>query len=352
VSLLEVEDLRTYFYTEEGTVQAVDGVDFSVERGETLGLVGESGAGKSVTVKSLLGLIEPPGKVVDGTVRFDGRDLTELSETQLRQEVRGSEMSFIFQDPMSALNPVYTVGNQICEVIEHHMGLDDEAARERAIELLDDVGIPDPEDRVDQYPHQFSGGMRQRALIAMALSCEPQLIVADEPTTALDVTIQAQILDLLEDIQEKYNTAIVYVTHDLGVVREVCDRVAVMYLGKIVESATYEELYRNPSHPYTQALLRSAITPDRRHEELDPIEGTMPSAIDPPSGCRFRTRCPVAIGDCSRVEPPRIDVGDEKGHDAACILYEEGYGVPEPRLHEDAGESGDEPGAATGGGGR
>ncbi|GAA0226693.1 ABC transporter ATP-binding protein [Haladaptatus pallidirubidus] len=333
MSLLEVDDLRTYFYTEGGIVQAVDGVSFEVGRGETLGLVGESGAGKSVTVKSLLGLINSPGKVVDGSVRFDGRDLTDCSERELRREVRGSEISFVFQDPMSALNPVFTVGHQIAEIVEYHTDLSEKEAEERAVELLDDVGIPDPEQRAEQYPHEFSGGMRQRALIAMALSCSPKLIIADEPTTALDVTIQAQILDLFDEIQAKYDTSVVYVTHDLGVVREVCDRVAVMYLGKVVEHAPYEELYRNPKHPYTQSLLRSVVRPDERADNLNPIEGTMPSAIDPPSGCRFRRRCPVAVDDCARIEPPRIDVGPN--HDSACILYKDEYdGKDEPTLHQ------------------
>jgi peptide/nickel transport system ATP-binding protein len=334
MALLEVEDLRTYFYTEEGIVQAVDGVSFEVERGETLGLVGESGAGKSVAVKSLLGLIRPPGHVVDGAVRFKGEDLSEYSESELRNGVRGTEIAMIFQDPMSALNPVFTVGTQISEIVEHHRDVSSEAAWDRTVELLDDVGIPDPAERADQYPHEFSGGMQQRALIAMALSCEPDLIIADEPTTALDVTIQAQILDLFEDIKAEYDTSMIYVTHDLGVVREVCDRVAVMYLGEVVENAGYEELYRNPKHPYTQALLRSTVSADRRAGELDPIEGSMPSAIDPPSGCRYRTRCPVAFDDCPRVEPPQYDVGPD--HDAACLLYGEG-GAGDPELHETRG---------------
>ena len=331
MALLEVEDLRTYFYTEDGIVQAVDGVSFEVGRGETLGLVGESGAGKSVAVKSLLGLIRPPGHVVDGSVRFDGENLLEYSETELRNDVRGTDISMVFQDPMSALNPVFTVGSQISEIIEHHRDVTGEAAWDRTVELLDDVGIPDPAERADQYPHEFSGGMQQRALIAMALSCDPKLIVADEPTTALDVTIQAQILDLFDDLQSKYDTSMIYVTHDLGVVREVCDRVAVMYLGEIAECAPYEELYRNPKHPYTQALLRSTVTADQRIDALDPIEGSMPSAIDPPSGCRYRTRCPVAFEHCSRTEPPRFDVGPD--HDAACLRYAEG-GDGDPKLHE------------------
>ena len=331
MTLLEVEDLRTYFYTPEGIVQAVDGVSFSVDRGESLGLVGESGAGKSVTAKSILGLIRAPGRIVDGTVRFDGQDLTAMSETELRRGVRGNDISIVFQDAMSALNPVFTVGSQLTEIIEHNTHRSKKEARRRAIELLDDVGIPDPEQRFDEYPHQFSGGMQQRAMIAMALSCDPQLIIADEPTTALDVTIQAQILDLFDDIQERYDTSVIYVTHDLGVVREVCDRVAVMYLGKVVETAPYDELYGNPKHPYTQALLNSVLTPDERTDDLDPIEGSMPSAVGPPSGCRFRTRCPVALEDCSRIEPPRAET--EPNHEVACILYDENYDEPEPQLH-------------------
>jgi oligopeptide/dipeptide ABC transporter ATP-binding protein len=349
VSLLEVEGLRTYFYTESGIVQAVDGVDFKVEEGETIGLVGESGAGKSVTVESILGLISPPGKTVDGTIRFEGKNLRELTEQELRQSIRGTEISVVFQDPMSALNPVFTVGNQIAEIVEYHQDISEQAAKERAIELLDDVGIPDPAQRADQYPHEFSGGMRQRVLIAMALSCNPKLIIADEPTTALDVTIQAQILDLFNDIQEEYDTSIIYVTHNLGVAREVCDRIAVMYLGKIVETASYEELYRNPKHPYTQLLMRSVVTPESGDRTLDPIEGTMPSGIDPPSGCRFRTRCPEAVDECGRIDPPLLDVDvgsnlrdhkSHENHDVACIRYDERYGEDEPQLHQQTEGSG------------
>ncbi|WP_248905600.1 ABC transporter ATP-binding protein [Halocatena marina] len=332
MSLLEVSDLRTYFYTEGGIVQAVDGVDFSVNAGETLGIVGESGAGKSVTVRSLLGLIDPPGTVVDGTITFDGQDLHSLTESELRREIRGSEISFVFQDPMSALNPVYTVGSQIAEVVEHHTDRTATEAWDRAVELLDDVGIPDAAVRADQYPHEFSGGMRQRVLIAMALSCNPKLIIADEPTTALDVTIQAQILDLFEEIQDRYNTGLIYVTHDLGVVREVCDRVVVMYLGEVVERGRYEDLFNDPKHPYTQMLMRSVVTPDRPVSSLDPIEGAMPSAVDPPSGCRFRTRCPVAIDDCSTVEPPDYAVTSD--HAAACLLYDDDFAGDPPVLHE------------------
>ena len=330
MSLLEVEDLRTYFFTPEGVVEAVDGVSFAVDAGESLGLVGESGAGKSVAVKSLMGLIRDPGRIVDGSVRFDGRELTDLSEAEFRRDVRGNDISIVFQDAMSALNPVFTVGEQIQEVIVENTDRGPGEARKRAIELLDDVGIPDPEQRVDEYPHQYSGGMQQRAMIAMALACDPRLIIADEPTTALDVTIQAGILELFDDIQEKHGTSIVYVTHDLGVVREVCDRVAVMYLGKIVESAPYDELYRNPKHPYTQSLLSSVITPDERPDAIDPIEGTMPSAMDPPRGCRFRTRCPVAVEECAHVQPGRREVAP--GHTAACLLYEDDA-HDEPTLH-------------------
>ena len=332
MSLLEVENLRTYFYTQEGMVRAVDGISFSVERGEALGIVGESGAGKSVAVKSLLGLIESPGRIVDGSIRFDGQELTEMSEKDLRKQVRGSEISIVFQDPMSSLNPVFTVGHQIAEVIQYHEDASKKEARRRAEKLLEDVGIPDPERVVDDYPHQLSGGMRQRALIAMALSCQPKLIIADEPTTALDVTIQAGILELLDDIRAEYDTSIVYVTHDLGVVRELCDRVAVMYLGEIVERGPYRRLYEQPRHPYTQSLLKSVVTPDERHDDLDPIEGSMPSASNPPSGCRFRTRCPLAFEDCARRSPPLYDVSEDQS--AACLLYDEAYGADEPRLHE------------------
>ncbi len=332
MSLLEVADLRTYFFTPDGIVQAVDGVSFEVGAGESLGIVGESGAGKSVAVKSLMGLIRDPGRVVDGSIRFDGRELTDLSEAELRREIRGNEISIVFQDAMSALNPVFTVGSQIQEIIVENTDLHKTDARERAIELLEDVGIPDADQRIDEYPHQYSGGMQQRAMIAMALACNPRLIIADEPTTALDVTIQAGILELFEEIQEKHDTSIVYVTHDLGVVREVCDRVAVMYLGKVVEQAPYEELFRNPKHPYTQSLLNSVVTPDERLDELNPIGGTMPSAVMPPSGCRFRTRCPAAFDDCLAVDPPRYQVGTD--HDAACLLYDDGIARPEPTLHE------------------
>ncbi|MFC7230838.1 ABC transporter ATP-binding protein [Saliphagus sp. GCM10025308] len=339
MSLLEVEDLRTYFFTSGGIVQAVDGVTFEVDAGESFGIVGESGAGKSVAVKSLMGLIRDPGRIVDGSIRFDGRELTDLSERELRREIRGNEISIIFQDAMSALNPVFPVGDQIEEVIVENTDRSPAEARERTIELLDDVGIPDPEQRVDEYPHQYSGGMQQRAMIAMALACDPRLIIADEPTTALDVTIQASILELFDEIQEKYETSMVYVTHDLGVVREVCDRVGVMYLGKLIERAPYEELYRNPKHPYTQSLLNSVVTPDETLDEINPIAGTMPSAMAPPSGCRFHTRCPVAFDDCPKAIPPSYDVGDDSHHEVACLLYDETVTRKKPALHEQGTET-------------
>lgn len=332
MALLEVENLKTYFKTDAGMVRAVDGISFEVERSETVGLVGESGAGKTVAVRSILGLINDPGRIVDGSITFDGTELTDLSETELRQQIRGSEISMIFQDAMSALDPVHTVGDQIAEIVEHHKDVSSSEAFDRAVELLDDVGIPDPQERASQYPHEFSGGMQQRAMIAMALSCNPQLIIADEPTTALDVTIQSQIIELLRDIQEEYDTSMVYVTHDLGVVREMCDRVQVMYLGEIVERASYEELYYNPKHPYTQALFQSVVTADRTVDELSSIEGTMPSAVDPPSGCRFHTRCPVSFEDCPAIPPKQYEVADD--HEVACLLYDAAVDRPEPSLDE------------------
>lgn len=336
MALLEVENLKTQFKTDAGIVRAVDGISFEVERGETVGLVGESGAGKTVAVRSILGLINDPGRIVDGSIKFDGTELTDLSETELRQEVRGSKISMIFQDAMSALDPVHTVGEQIAEIVEHHQDVSSSQALERTVELLDDVGIPDPEERANQYPHEFSGGMQQRAIIAMALSCDPQLIIADEPTTALDVTIQSQIIELLRDIQDEYDTSMVYVTHDLGVVREMCDRVQVMYLGEIVERASYEELYYNPKHPYTQALFQSVVTADRTVDELSSIEGTMSSAVNPPSGCRFHTRCPVSIEDCSAVSPKQYELAD--GHEVACLLYDAAVEELEPSIGEVKGD--------------
>ena len=351
--LLRVEDLRTYFYTEAGVVRAVDGVSFTVEEGEIVGLVGESGAGKSVAVSSILRLIDEPGEIVGGEVRFrdellfgveegpDGelRPREEmLSNREMRKRIRGREIAIIFQDPMESLNPVFTVGGQLREVIELNRDMGEAAAKDEAIRMLREVGIPEPEERYDNYPHQFSGGMRQRVLIAMALACEPSLIIADEPTTALDVTVEGQILELVNELQAKYDTSFVWVTHDMGVVAEICDRVSVMYLGEIVEQAEVDDLFYDTKHPYTEALLNSIPRPDRTTEELRPISGVMPEAIDPPSGCRFHTRCPDAREACPRFHPDLREVAHgAHPHRAACIKHDEfdaGYWESEPIENE------------------
>ena len=344
--LLEVEDLKTQFFTEEGTVRAVDGVNFDVYPGEIVGLVGESGAGKSVAARSIMRLVEHPGEIVAGEVTFrvggdehtlvgfeeDGDGLRRrddvLSPDEMRRLIRGREIAIIFQDPMESLNPVYTVGGQLREFIAINRGLPAEEARAEAIRMLREVGIPEAGDRYGDYPHQFSGGMRQRVLIAMALACEPSLVIADEPTTALDVTVEAQILDLVADLQERYETAFVWVTHDMGVVAEIADRVNVMYLGEIVEQAAVDDLFYDTHHPYTEALLDSIPRPDRTVEELDPISGVMPEAINPPSGCRFHPRCPDAREVCTRVHPDARPVGDgDAPHRAACFKNEEAFDV-------------------------
>ena len=335
--LLKVENLKTQFFTDAGTVRAVDGISFTVERGEIVGLVGESGAGKSVAVQSILRLVDSPGRIVDGEITFDGKtivgfdedtDGTErpverdgmLSNSEMRSQIRGNEIALIFQDPMESLNPVFTVGQQLCEFIEINRGLSGKAVRERAIEILREVGIPQPDERFDDYPHQFSGGMRQRVLIAMALGCEPKLIIADEPTTALDVTVEGQILDLVYDLQEDYDTSFLWVTHDMGIVAEICDRVNVMYLGEIIERAGVDDLFYDPQHPYTQALLNSIPRPNQAGE-LQPLKGSMPEAIDPPSGCRFHDRCPDAREACTRTHPDLRRVTDDEQW-AACIKHE------------------------------
>jgi peptide/nickel transport system ATP-binding protein len=348
--LLRVENLQTRFYTEEGVVRAVDGVSFDVHEGEIVGLVGESGAGKSVATTSIMRLVEDPGEIVGGRVEFKGEPIVDiveeegekrrseamLSNAAMRERIRGREIAIIFQDPMEALNPVFKVGAQLREFIEINRDVSKEEAREIAIDMLYEVGIPEPEKRYDSYPHQFSGGMRQRVLIAMALSCEPALIIADEPTTALDVTVEGQILDLVDDLQSKYDTSFIWVTHDLGVVAEVCDRVNVMYLGEIIEQAPVDELFYETKHPYTEALLRSIPRPDQRVDELDPITGVMPEAIDPPTGCRFHTRCPEAREACREVEPTHQSVGDDDGdgdgnHRVSCLKYEDvGYDESPP----------------------
>jgi peptide/nickel transport system ATP-binding protein len=319
--LLEVRRLKTRFSLEEGPVLAVDDVSFSIPPGGTLGVVGESGCGKSVTALSIMRLVpEPPGKVVGGEVRFKGRDLLALPEGEMRR-IRGNQLSMIFQEPMTSLNPVYTVGEQIGETVRLHQGLDRKQARARAVEMLRQVGIPAPEQRVDAYPHQLSGGMRQRVMIAMALACNPELVIADEPTTALDVTIQAQILDLLKRLQAERGMAVMLITHDLGVVAESCDAVVVMYAGRVVEQAPVRALFSRPAHPYTAGLLRSipsfhAVEAGEGRQRLKTIPGMVPSLRRLPVGCRFRDRCERALEVCARVDPP-LELKRE-GQSAAC----------------------------------
>ena len=321
--LLVVDDLRTYFTTEEGIVRAVDGISFSMMPGQRLGVVGESGSGKSVTALSVMGLIEPPaGEIVTGSVLFKGENLLEVSEDRL-QQIRGGQIAMIFQDPMTALNPVYTIGDQLMETITLHQKANKREAREIAIQAIDDVHIPNPAARLDEYPHQFSGGMRQRVMIAMGLSCNPDILIADEPTTALDVTTQAQIMDLMLKLAEERGTAVMLITHDLGVVAGFCDDVHVMYAGGIVESGTVEDIYHNPQHPYTWGLLGSMTRlDDTRQERLHSIRGAPPSVIDLPRGCRFRPRCDFAIEVCADVLPALRPVGNP-GQKAGCHRAEE-----------------------------
>jgi len=317
VPLLEVKSLRTSFFTEQGEVRAVDGVNFSVEPGKLMGIVGESGSGKTASVLSIMRLLPESARIVGGEILFEGRDLTKLSEPEMRA-VRGARIAMIFQEPMTSLNPVFTIGNQIGEAIRLHQNATRREARERAIESLRMVGIADPERRVDDYPHQLSGGMRQRVMIAMALSCNPKLLIADEPTTALDVTIQAQILDLIRDLQTRLGLAVILVTHDLGIVAEYADDVTILYAARVMEQASSSELFRNPLNPYTRGLLESIPGADgARQHRLQAIPGTIPSAMNPPSGCRFHPRCPIAIPNCSNVDPPLE--AKSAGHYAACI---------------------------------
>jgi oligopeptide/dipeptide ABC transporter ATP-binding protein len=314
--LLEVEDLRTHFLGEEGTVRAVDGVSFSLPRGRTLCLVGESGCGKSVTALSIMGLVpRPPAIIPTGRVTFEGRDLLSLPREKLN-ELRGDRMAMIFQEPMTSLNPAFTVGDQIAEGIQRHRRVGRREARERAVEMLKRVRIPAAEQRADDYPHRLSSGMRQRAMIAMALALNPQLLIADEPTTALDVTIQAQILDLLRELRGEFGMSLLLITHDLGVVAEIADEVAVMYAGHIVERASAAALFRRPGHPYTIGLLASIPKLTEEQDELPVVEGTVPDPISPPPGCRFHPRCPFAVERC-RVETPRL-MEIAPGHQAAC----------------------------------
>ena len=316
-TLLSVRDLKTQFHTHEGVVKAVDGVTYDVEEGETLGLVGESGCGKSVSALSLMRLIaDPPGRIVGGEIMFEGRDVLKLSEDEMRS-IRGNKMAMIFQEPMTSLNPVLTIGRQLSEAVELHMKLNKAQGRKRAVELLEMVGIPEADRRVDDYPHQFSGGMRQRVMIAMGMSCNPKLLLADEPTTALDVTIQAQVLEIVQKLCSEMGTAVVIITHNLGVVARYADRVNVMYAGKIIERADAAELYSNPSHPYTLGLLHSVPRLDQAmKEKLDPIEGLPPDLINLPPGCPFVPRCKFAKPKCMEVYPPLFEVG--KDHTAAC----------------------------------
>ena len=314
--LLEVRGLRTHFHTDRGLFRAVDGIDFAVGRGRTVGLVGESGCGKSVTSLSVMGLVaSPPGKVEAEAIRFEGRDMQGLSADE-RRRLRGGKMSMIFQEPMTSLNPVHTIGQQIVEAILAHTTLSPAAAKARAVEMLDLVRIPSAAERVDDFPHRLSGGMRQRVMIAMALACEPALLIADEPTTALDVTIQAQILDLLQDLQRRLGMAILIITHDLGVIAEVADEVVVMYAGKIVESAPVEALFADPQHPYTIGLLGSIPRIEIDRERLSTIEGTVPSPNNQPKGCRFAPRCPFADPRCHDEPPPLRGLGAD--HHVAC----------------------------------
>ncbi|RRR75177.1 MAG: ABC transporter ATP-binding protein [Candidatus Viridilinea halotolerans] len=316
--ILRVEGLKTHFFTEEGVVQAVDGVDFVLRRGETLGIVGESGSGKSVTSLSLLRLVGRPGRIVAGKIIFDGVDLIGVDDEQMRS-IRGDRISMIFQQPTTALNPVFRVGDQIIETLTIHQGLQGEEADRRCIELLAMVGLPDPQRRMRQYPHELSGGQCQRVMIAMALACNPELLIADEPTTALDVTIQAQILDLMRALREKIDTAIILITHDMGVVAEMADYVIVMYAGQVVEYAEVKQIFAEPKHPYTIGLLNSMPVLGEVREELAVIPGTVPSLINPPTGCRFAARCERRFERCDEA-PLLLDVGE--GRQVRCWLYQ------------------------------
>jgi len=314
--LLTVDRLKTYFYTSEGIIRAVDDVSFKIERGRILGIVGESGCGKSMTAMSIMRLVPSPGKIVGGHINFDGHDLLKLSNEEIRR-LRGDRMAMIFQDPMTSLNPVFTIGEQIAEILRTHRGLKKSAALERTESLLQNVGIPDPARRIREYPHQMSGGMRQRVMIAMAISCEPSLIIADEPTTALDVTIQAQILRLLKGLTDSLNTALILISHDLGIIAETADEVGVMYAGKVVEYATTKELFANPLHPYTIGLLESIPRfGEIKEDRLRTIKGAVPKLSELPAGCKFNPRCKYIIEKCNNAEPELIDTGG--GHLVRC----------------------------------
>ncbi len=319
--VLEVRDLRTYFHTDEGVVPAVDGVDFTLKRGKTLCVVGESGCGKSVTAFTVMRLIPmPPGKVESGEIIYNGKNLVKLTENEMRK-IRGNEIAMIFQEPMTSLNPVYTIGNQIVEAIVLHQNVKSKEARQRADEMLEKVGLPDPEKRIDEYPHQMSGGMKQRVMIAMALSCNPEVLIADEPTTALDVTIQAQILDLLRHLKETEGMSIMLITHDLAVVSEVADEVLVMYASKVVENAGVNEIFNDPKHPYTQGLIKAIPQLGNRVDRLNEIPGQVPKPQNYPKGCHFADRCPHVMDICHKSDPGMVEVGT--GHLVSCFLYGE-----------------------------
>ena len=318
--LLDVKDLRVTFFTPAGEVKAVDGISYQIKEHEVMGIVGESGSGKSVEAYSIMGLLQKPGRITGGSVTFEGEDLLAYTEAQ-RREFRGNKASMIFQNPMTCLNPVYTIGDQLMEALRcHHKEISKAEARARAIEMLELVGINNADRRVDQYPHEFSGGMRQRAMIAMALICNPKLLIADEPTTALDVTIQAQILELMKDLQKKTGMAIIFITHNLGVVAEICDHVSVMYAGHIMEQGKVDDIFYSPAHPYTKGLMRSMPNlDDEKGKRLIPIEGTPVDLLDPPKGCAFGPRCENCMKVCLTKQPPTVTVGE--GHTSACWLH-------------------------------
>lgn len=319
-NLLEIKSLKTYFYTDDGIIKAVDDVTFRIREGETIGVVGESGCGKSITAMSILRLIpQPPGKIEGGEILFKGTDLLGISEDSMR-EIRGNDISVIFQEPMTSLNPVYTIGNQIAESVILHQRVSKTEARKKVVEILKLVGIPRAEEIFDCYPHELSGGMRQRAMIAMAISCNPRLLIADEPTTALDVTIQAQILDLMRDLKKKLKSSIMLITHDLGVVAEMCDYVIVMYAGKVIEESAVIETFKNPLHPYTVGLLESKPVINQNRDRLASIHGQVPNPLDMPQGCYFHPRCSKAMDICRQKQPLLQEIKD--GHKVACWLYE------------------------------
>src|SRR5690625_1097725 len=330
--ILDIKDLRTSFLLEDKEIKAVDGVSLNLPKGKTLGIVGESGSGKSITALSILQLLDKPGKIMGGEINFKGKDLTKMSPREIRN-IRGNEISMIFQEPMTSLNPVYTIGQQIFEALKIHEGLGKTEGTKRAIELLNLVGIPSPEDRIKQYPHELSGGMRQRVMIAMALACNPDLLIADEPTTALDVTIQAQILELIKDLQQEFGMSVIMITHDLGVVAETCDYVAVMYAGQVVEYQDVKSLFKNPQHPYTVGLIKSIPRHDQDVDELEPIRGVVPDPSELPIGCKFAPRCPFATELCHSTAPELIKQKDER--EVRCWIYtDEWDGDPEVNVNE------------------